>query len=53
VIAGYDDLAASQVLKLLEGASDEDLEEIIRYEATTRGRRTILNRATQLRGQAD
>jgi hypothetical protein len=47
-IPGYDSLAASQVVQRLAGLSNEELEEVRRYEESTRGRRTILGRISQL-----
>ena len=48
LIAGYDDLSASQVVRLLESFSPAELDELVAYESATRGRRTILNKAAQL-----
>jgi hypothetical protein len=48
LIAGYDDLSASQVVRLLESFSPVELDELVAYESATRGRRTILNKAAQL-----
>ena len=48
LIAGYDDLSASQVVRLLDGLLRDELHELCAYEAATRNRRTILNRAAQL-----
>lgn len=47
-IPGYDTLAASQVVQRLATLRPEELEAIRRYEAATRGRRTILQRIGQL-----
>jgi len=47
-IPGYDSLSATQVLPRLASLSPAELEEVRRYEAATRGRRTILNRIAQL-----
>lgn len=47
-IPGYDTLAASQVVQRLASLEPGELEAIQRYEAATRGRRTILHRITQL-----
>jgi hypothetical protein len=47
-IPGYDSLAASQVVQRLEGLLPEELDEVRRYEESTRGRRTILGRINQL-----
>jgi len=49
-IPGYDSLAASQVVQRLGALSPEELDAIRRYEEATRGRRTILGRIAQLRG---
>lgn len=48
-IPGYDSLAASQVVPRLTTLSTPELDAIGAYEASHRGRRTILNRVTQLR----
>jgi hypothetical protein len=50
-IPGYDALSASQVVQRLAGLAPDELEAVRSYEAATRGRRTILNRVSQL--QAD
>ena len=47
-IPGYDSLSASQVVQRLAGLAPDELEAVRAYEATTRGRRTILNRVAQL-----
>jgi hypothetical protein len=47
-IPSYDSLSAPQVLQRLAGLSPEEIEAVRRYEAATRGRRTILARAEQL-----
>lgn len=47
-LADYDTLSASQVVRRLEGLGSEELRAVQRYEAATRNRRTILNRAGQL-----
>lgn len=47
-IPGYDTLSASQVVQRLAGLSADELEAVRLYEATTRGRRTILSKAAQL-----
>jgi hypothetical protein len=49
-IPDYDSLSASQVVPRLQGLSGEELEAVRRYESDHRGRRTILNRITQLQG---
>ena len=51
-IPGYDALSASQVVQRLAGLTPEELEAVEAYERSTRGRRTILNRAAQLRPDA-
>jgi hypothetical protein len=48
-IPGYDLLSASQVVPRLEGLSPDELELVARYEAGTRGRKTILAKVAQLR----
>jgi hypothetical protein len=48
-IPGYDSLSASQVVQRLDGLSPSELEAVRAYEAATRGRKTILNKAAQLR----
>jgi hypothetical protein len=47
-LADYDTLSASQVVRRLESLGPEQLQAVQRYEASTRNRRTILNRADQL-----
>lgn len=47
-IPGYDALSASQVVARLAGLSQAELSAVGRYEAATRGRRTILSRVSQL-----
>jgi hypothetical protein len=47
-LADYDTLSASQVVRRLESLGPEQLRAVQRYEASTRNRRTILNRADQL-----
>ena len=47
-LADYDTLSASQVVRRLESLGPEQLRAVQRYEASTRNRRTILNRAGQL-----
>jgi hypothetical protein len=47
-IPDYDSLSASQVVPRLAGLSSEELEAVRTYEAKHRGRKTILNRVTQL-----
>jgi hypothetical protein len=47
-IPGYDELAASQVVKRLDGLNQGELAAIEAYERNQRGRRTILGRIGQL-----
>ncbi len=47
-IPSYDSLAASQVVPRLTTLSSKELAAVEAYEAAHRGRRTILNRVTQL-----
>ena len=47
-IPSYDSLSAPQVVQRLAGLSRDEIEAVRRYEAATRGRRTILARAEQL-----
>jgi hypothetical protein len=47
-IADYDGLSASQVVDRLEGLSTADLEAIRDYEASHRGRNTVLGKIAQL-----
>lgn len=47
-IVGYDLLSASQVVPRLEGLTTSELELVARYEAGTRGRKTILAKVSQL-----
>ena len=49
-ITDYDSLSASQVVPRLEGLSDAELAAVAEYEATHRGRKTILNKIAQLQG---
>jgi hypothetical protein len=49
VIVGYDLLSASQVVPRLESLTADELELVARYEAGTRGRKTILSKVSQLR----
>jgi hypothetical protein len=48
LIPNYDDLSASQVVRLLAGFTSAELSEIERYESASRHRTTILNRVHQL-----
>ena len=50
--ADYDTLSASQVVRRLESLGPDQLRAVQRYEASTRNRRTILNRAGQLLDEA-
>lgn len=52
-IPDYDTLSASQVVRRLDGLGRQELEAVVRHEAATRGRRTILHRAQQLLGSED
>ena len=47
-IPGFDTLSASQVVQRLDGLNRIELVSVRAYEASTRGRRTILNRVDQL-----
>ena len=47
-ITDYDSLSASQVVTRLEGLTVDELESVRAYEATHRGRKTILNKVAQL-----
>jgi hypothetical protein len=47
-IPDYDSLSASQVVPRLAGLSLDELEAVRGYEASHRGRKTILNRVAQL-----
>lgn len=47
-IADYDSLAASQVVPRLAGLDADELEQVRRYEAAHRGRKTILGKIAQL-----
>jgi hypothetical protein len=47
-IPGYDVLSASQVVQRLAGLAPSELDAVGRYEAATRGRRTILSKVAQL-----
>lgn len=49
-IPDYDSLAASQVIPRLEGLAEGELEWVRSYEAAKRGRKTILNKISQLQG---
>ena len=51
-IAGYDSLAASQIVARLEGLSTVELVDVQSYETSHRGRRTILSRVAQLLDEA-
>lgn len=47
-IPDYDNLSAFQVMPRLEALDPTDLDAVREYEASTRGRRTILNKIAQL-----
>ena len=47
-IPDYESLSASQVVPRLVSLTAEELEQIRRYEAAARGRKTILSRISQL-----
>ena len=47
-VPGYDSLSASQVVQRLAGLSPAELEQVRRYEAATRGRKTVLTKISQL-----
>ena len=47
-LSDYDTLSASQVVPRLESLGTEQLQAVLRYEASHRNRRTILHRASQL-----
>ena len=47
-IPGFDTLSASQVVQRLDGLTRAELVSVRAYEASTRGRRTILSRVDQL-----
>ncbi|MEJ7765742.1 MAG: hypothetical protein WKF86_09625 [Acidimicrobiales bacterium] len=47
-IPGYDALSASQVVQRLAGLSPAELEQVRASEAATRGRKTVLNKISQL-----
>jgi hypothetical protein len=49
-ITDYDSLSASQVVPRLDGLSEVELDAVRRYEATNRGRKTILSKIAQLQG---
>jgi hypothetical protein len=51
-LSDYDTLSASQVVRRLESLGPDELRAVQRYEASHRNRRTILNRAGQLLGEA-
>lgn len=50
-IPGYDALSASQVVARLPGLTGAELEAVRAHEASNRGRRTILNRVSQLEAE--
>lgn len=47
-IPGYDTLSASQVVQRLDGLSRDELEAVRVYEASGRGRKTVLTKIAQL-----
>jgi len=47
-ITDYDSLSASQVVTRLDGLGPDELEAVRAYEAAHRGRKTILNKVSQL-----
>lgn len=47
-IPGYDALSASHVVQRLAGLSPAELEQVRLYEASTRGRKTVLTKISQL-----
>ena len=47
-IADYDALAASQIVKRLDGLTPDQLESVREYESANRGRRTILSKLARL-----
>lgn len=47
-IPGFDTLSASQVVQRLDGLNRAELVSVRAYEASTRGRRTVLSRVDQL-----
>ena len=53
LIADYDDLSASQVVRLLDGLTAGELADLAAYESATRGRRTIVMRVSQLLEERD
>ncbi|MEO6628572.1 MAG: hypothetical protein ABIP03_08385 [Aquihabitans sp.] len=50
-IADYDSLAASQVIPRLAGLTPAELDSVRGYEASHRGRKTILGKVAQLQGE--
>lgn len=50
-IPGYDALSASQVVQRLGGLSAAELEAVRSYEQSTRSRRTILSKVSQLQAE--
>jgi hypothetical protein len=49
-IPDYDGLSASQVVNRLAGLAPAELEQVQRYEAAHRRRKTILSKVAQLQG---
>lgn len=52
-IPDYRALSASQVVRRLDSLGPDELEALYRFEAATRGRRTILHRVQQLLGREE
>jgi hypothetical protein len=48
-IEGYNNLSSPQVIALLDGLTESELDEVAAFESSHRRRRTILNRIAQLR----
>ncbi len=48
-IDGYESMAATELLELLEPLSDQDLSELLAFEQDHRARATVINRIRQLR----
>ena len=51
-IAGYDTLAASQIVARLDGLAAEQLAAVAAYEAAHRNRKTVLGKLDQLERSA-
>lgn len=52
-VAGYSSLSASQVVSRLAGLSAAQLKAVKEYEASTRRRRTVMNRVDQLQSGSE